>query len=67
MLLDFSDAVSVNVFTLGATFLKLQQRIGIRIPIVGAYGMVWYGMVWYCMVWHGMVWYGMVMISHSNI
>jgi transcription factor IIIB subunit 2 len=26
MLIDFSDALSVNVFTLGACFLKFMQR-----------------------------------------
>lgn len=34
MLIDFADALSVNVFTLGATFLKLVHLLSIKLPIV---------------------------------
>jgi transcription factor IIIB subunit 2 len=34
MLIDFADALSVNVYTLGATFLKLVHLLSIKLPIV---------------------------------
>ena len=34
MLIDFADALSVNVFTLGATFLKLVHLLSIKLPLV---------------------------------
>ena len=37
LLLDYADALQVNVFTLGATYLKLCQRLKIKLPIVGKY------------------------------
>eukprot|EP00126_Sphaerothecum_destruens_P007582 Sdes_comp19901_c0_seq1m12287 len=34
MLLDFSDVLQINVYMLGATFLKLCQVLSIRLPII---------------------------------
>eukprot|EP01137_Pigoraptor_chileana_P034807 Opistho-2@27902 len=34
MLLDFSDVLQVNVYTLGSTFLKLCRTLNIRVPII---------------------------------
>lgn len=34
MLIDFSDKLGVNVFTLGATFLKLVSALNIKLPLV---------------------------------
>lgn len=36
MLLDFADALQVNVFTLGSVYLKLVQKLSVRgMPIIG--------------------------------
>ena len=35
LLMDFADVIDVNVFTLGATFLKLTHTLNIPLPIIG--------------------------------
>jgi len=34
MLIDFSDALQVNVYTLGTTFLKFRRLLGLRLEII---------------------------------
>ena len=34
MLIDFSDALQINVYLLGTTFLKLRRLLGIKLEII---------------------------------
>jgi transcription factor IIIB 90 kDa subunit len=34
MLIDFSDKLKINLFTLGATFLKLNKILDVKLPII---------------------------------
>jgi transcription factor IIIB subunit 2 len=34
MLIDFSDKLKINVFTLGQTFLKLRRVLSVNLPII---------------------------------
>ena len=34
MLIDFSDALQVNVYTLGTCFLKFRRKLGLKLAIL---------------------------------